>query len=173
MRERRSVYTAGVRLSALYSIPEGPSGTLATLNTMRQLAIQGKTYLPLRQLTLSLVQSIPSKNFLSEAQAIHRFVRDRIRYVMDVHNVETLHTVDAILANGQGDCDDKAILAAAMLESIGHPARFVAMGRAPGEFSHVYVETLISGNWRGMELTEPKPFGWEPSDMPYRMIVAV
>ena len=161
--------------ATLQAIPDGPDGTAVTLQLMRKLAVEGKTYLPLRQLALSLVRPLGQKDFLGEIKILHAYVRDHIRYVKDVHNVETLHTVPVILANMQGDCDDKAIFLAAMLESIGHQARFIAAGRHPGQFEHVWVEArLIPANkWIGLETTMPWQCGRVPQDLPYKMVMMI
>jgi transglutaminase-like putative cysteine protease len=140
---------------------------------MRKLAIDGKQWPPLRKLTLSLIQNLPPKDWTGEVRAIHAFVRDRIRYVRDVNNIETVHDVQTILQWGQGDCDDKSILLAAMLESAGHPARFVAVGEVPGEYSHVYVETKIGANWVPLETTMNWPMGKAPPGMVARMEVNI
>jgi len=93
---------------------------------------------------------------------LYRFVRDSIRYVQDVNEIETVQEPQKTLEFGAGDCDDKATLLAALLESIGHPTRFVAIGFEPGIFSHVYVESRIGDSWVAMETTEPVEMGWEP-----------
>lgn len=87
------------------------------------------------------------------------FCRDRIRYVKDIYGVETLHTPETLLQTGCGDCDDKSILLAAMLGSIGHKCRFIAVSVVPGQFSHVWVQVNIRGRWIDLEATEPVQFG--------------
>ena len=109
---------------------------------------------------------------MGEIKKLHKFVRDEIRYTKDINTVETVHTADRVLSQGYGDCDDKAVLLASMLEAIGHPARFVAVGFQPNHFSHVYVETLIGkkpGRWLALETTEPVSIGWSPRNVRARM----
>ncbi len=55
------------------------------------------------------------------SKKLHRFVRDNIRYIKDIRDVETVAYPDITLQQGQGDCDDKSVLLASLLESIGHP----------------------------------------------------
>lgn len=50
------------------------------------------------------------------------------------------------------DCDDCAMLAAALGKSIGLPARFLVMGFP--EYRHVYAELLTSNGWIDMDVTE-------------------
>ncbi len=53
-----------------------------------------------------------------------------------------------------GDCDDVATLAAALLTTLGVPARFVAI-REPGwpVFQHVYVEYETPAGWATLDPT--------------------
>jgi len=158
--------------AVLMGLPSGIEGTRQTLRIMRNLALQGKTTPMVRQLAVQLTMSLPQKDWLSEINALFYFVRDNIRYVRDIRNVETLHTADRVLMNRAGDCDDKSVLLASLLESIGHPSRFVAVGFKPDQCDHVYVETLRSANapralqssWMALETTEPVPPGWSAMD---------
>ena len=83
-----------------------------------------------------------------------------MRYIKDINGVETLADPLQVVRQGQGDCDDKATLIATLLESIGHPTRFVAVGFNAGELSHVYVETKLGSRWIALEPTEPVQMGW-------------
>lgn len=154
-------------------IPDGKAGTIATLKIMGRLARQGKKMLPVRQLALSLVRREGQKDWANEIKNLHAYVRDKIRYVRDIRGVETISTVDRILEAGQGDCDDKSVLLASLLESIGHPARFVAIKLGGDEFVHVYVETRIGNKWLALETTEPVDVGWEPQGVTKRLIYYV
>lgn len=129
---------------------------------MQRLVKQYKTNLAIREKALSLVRKVPDKDFAAQARVIFAWVRDHIRYVGDVNGVETIQTPDQTLRLGQGDCDDKALLLCALLESIGHKTRFLAIGRLPGHYEHVLAETRIGKAWFAMETTEPYSFGQPP-----------
>jgi transglutaminase-like putative cysteine protease len=147
------------RPAQLGELPAGESGTLATLRLMRQLVREGRKHPEIRAQALTLVDGLPSKAYRREAAMLYEFVRDQIRYTRDVHTVETLYQPQITLADRHGDCDDKVVLLASLLESIGHPTRFVAIGLQGGPFSHVYLETRIGAQWLAMDPTEPWPFG--------------
>jgi transglutaminase-like putative cysteine protease len=121
-------------------------------------------------LAVDLTSGLKQKDRLGEIAAIHAFVRDCIRYVWDVRGVETLHDTQRILDQKAGDCDDKSILTAALLEAIGYPTRFVAVGIAKDLYQHVLVEVQHKGQWIPLETTEPVPMGWYPTKFPYRML---
>lgn len=137
---------------------------------MSELVKRSKKNPDLRAFALSLVRRNGQKDYAGEVRDIHAFVRDRIRYVKDVTGVETLHTPEKLLELRQGDCDDKSTLLASLLESIGHPTRFIAVGFRPGRFDHVYVETKIGPRWVGLETTEPWPPGRVPPNPITRMV---
>jgi transglutaminase-like putative cysteine protease len=147
---------------ATLTIPSGAAGVRATLKIMRDLVRQGKKSPKIRQQALALTQHLKQKDKVGEVHALFEFVRDHIRYVRDVHEVETLHTAERVLEQRAGDCDDKAVLLASLLESIGYPTRFLAMGRKPGYFEHVIVETRPFGNWIALETTNAVPLGYMP-----------
>lgn len=129
---------------------------------MAELIRQGRTALPVRETMKTLIRHLPQKDYMGEIAAAHAFVRDRVRYTRDIRSVETLHTAERLLADRQGDCDDKSILVAALLESIGHRTRLVAIGPRKGVFSHVFPQVVHPkepGVWINLECTEPWPVG--------------
>lgn len=158
-------------LAQLIEISDGKEGTKQTLKIMRRLVRDGKKSVTVRSAALALLHDILQKDYRNEIYRIHSFVRDEIRYVRDINEVETLQTPDKTLELKHGDCDDKSTLAAAMLESIGHPTRFVAAGYGNGDFSHVWVETKLGAIWLPLECTEPVPLGWKAPGMKEFLIV--
>jgi len=158
--------------STMMGIPDGKAGTLATLKIMRRVTRRYKSSLPIRLLAQKLTRRLPQKNYTREVAVLHKFVRDKVRYVRDIRGVETIQTPIQTLKLGSGDCDDKSILVASLLESIGHPTRFVACGfNDTGAYSHVFTQTKIGGKWVSVETTEPWPLGKAPPKITTRMIV--
>lgn len=146
----------------LMPLSSGLAGIRETLNYMRRFVDQYKTHPVIRELALKLTRGINQKAYSEEAGALCAFVRDRIRYTRDINGVETVQTPLKTLEYGAGDCDDKATLLAALLESIGFETRFHAMGFKPQDVSHVLLECDINGTWVALETTEPVAMGWIP-----------
>lgn len=141
-------------------------GARQTLTKMATLARKGLRNQSIRNLAVQLTTAgflngtgLKQKDFTGEARRILRFVRDDIRYVRDTDGVELLHDPVTLLQTGAGDCDDKAILLAALLGSIGHQTRFVAVSFEPNIFCHVWLQDCLDGKWVDLEPTEPIPFG--------------
>jgi len=156
--------------ATLAALPDGAAGTRATLKLMARLAREGKKALPVRLAAQQLTQSLTQRDYPGEVRALHAFVRDRIRYVRDIRGVETLQDAERTLTIKSGDCDDKSVLLASLLESIGHRTRFHAVGFAPGSYSHVYAETLLGSKWIALETTENWKAGRAPANVVAHMI---
>lgn len=159
------------RTYTLSYIPSGESGVRATLAAMSKITKQYRKHPIVRELALSIVARVPEKKWRLEAEAILKWVQTNIRYVKDVRGVETLHTPVELLQLRQGDCDDMSMLSAALLESLGHPTRFAAVGINGGNFSHVFTQTKIGGKWVTLECTmKDFPLGKTPQKITRHMI---
>lgn len=148
----------------LAQIPDGKAGIRETLRVMSRIVKDWKKEPLIRDKAISLAASVPGKNFTGEAREIFLWVRDNIRYINDVTDIETVSTPDYTLFNSAGDCDDQSVLLASLLESIGHPTRFVAIGFEPNTYEHVFVQTKIGNRWYSMDPTEEQEFGWQAPD---------
>ena len=157
--------------STLARIPSGDAGTLRTLDEMVKLVRRWKKDAGIWKLSRQIVQPVPAHDYRGEVDAIFHWVKRNIRYTQDVRDVETLATPKATLEARAGDCDDMATLLATLLESVGHPARFIAVS-FPGEaFSHVIAETRIGPSWVALDTTVAKAtVGWRPPGIDRTMI---
>lgn len=149
--------------SSITFLPEGPEGVRLTLRQMARWTKAYRTDPAILATARRIIAHVPEKNYWAEADAIQQWVRDNVRYTRDIFDVETLSTPDVTLQVMQGDCDDKALLAGALLQATGHPVRYVAFAfSAPDAFEHVYVETKLGQHWVGVETTEAVALGWKP-----------
>lgn len=142
-------------------ISDGPQGAVQTMVAMRSL-VQQAVVDPsqrIRELALSI---IPSSAWVSQIRAIQVWVQNNIRYVQDPPNVELVQTPQKTVEYAAGDCDDQSVLTAALLTSVGHPSRFLAIGLNGGPLSHVLVQTQVGDNWVAVETIQPRPLGWMP-----------
>lgn len=106
-----------------------------------------------------LGDGLQQKDFSGEAKRLFAYVQNNVRYVRDTDGAELIHDPAYLLQIGAGDCDDKAILLASLLGSIGFATRFAAVAFEPDNYSHVWVQAWIGGKWVDLETTEPLPFG--------------
>lgn len=158
----------------LLGLPDGVEGVRATLEIMARIVRASRVDPGIRNTALALTRHAGNfgeeENFFAEIEALHRFVRDNIRYVMDVDEVETVQTPDVTLRLEAGDCDDKSVLLASLLNAVGHPARFAAVAFAPDAFEHVLVETKLGDKWLPLETTKPVQVGWYPEGVVSKML---
>ena len=145
-------------------IADGTAGIMQTVRTMRALVRAYRTNVVIRATAINLLTLAPPKDATAEIVALFEFVRDRVRYVGDVLDVETLTSPDKTLALNAGDCDDKSVLLAALLESIGYVTRFIVAGyNMPGVYEHVYVSAMLpDGSFIALDASEDMPAGYEP-----------
>ena len=165
----------------LAELPPGPGGAAATLRHMRDF-VESSIRDPsqtIRNKALDLVSGLPPRQWMAEIRALHAYVKDQIRYVRDPVGLELVQSPDKTIEIGQGDCDDKATLLAALLTATGHPARFIAVGFNGDPLSHVLVQTKVnstgndSKDWISLETIIDKPVGWFPPDVTSRYILKV
>lgn len=157
-----NLYPAGLP-TTFARIPQGVEGIRATMRLMRGMVQQWKLDPGVRALAKELTAGCRQGDYTCEAQQLHAFVRDRIRYVGDISGVQTLQTPRATLEQASGNCANKSILLASLLESINHKTRFVAGAYQEPEFyEHVWLETLLGRQWWPLETTKDVPAGWDP-----------
>lgn len=159
--------------TTLSGLAGGRAGIRATLSAMVKLTNAAKRDIEIRELALSILENVPAKCWVCEAKAIQNYVRDNIRYTLDIDGIETIASPQKTLEYKQGDCDDMSVLAASLLQVVGHPARFIAVGFNGRPISHVLVETLIGSRWQPMELTENLAFGVYPPNITTKLLAKV
>lgn len=152
------------------TLPPGDKGTRVTLAMMRDLALTGAKDPAVRETAIRVVQgsrTAREHDPASQLGALFAFVRDRITFIGDVAGVETLQSPRYTLRVRAGDCDDRAVLLAALARSInaapGMRFRAIAANRAaPRQFSHVYVVARVDGRDLALDPTyRGTPVGWQ------------
>lgn len=156
-------YYPAPRPMTMGAVPSGPAGIAATLKIMVAMARQWRKDGGVRELATQLVRDLPQYDTVGEVRALHAFVRDHIRYTGDIRDVETVQDPRATLQLGVGDCDDKSLLLASLLESINHPARFVAFKVGASGQWHVLTQTKLGQKWVTLETIRPVDIGWNPN----------
>jgi transglutaminase-like putative cysteine protease len=142
------------------------------MQNMRAL-VQQAVRDPAQAVRETAMRIIGDAGWVDQARALQSWVNSRIRYIRDPPDMELVQTPQYTMQQRGGDCDDQATLLAALLTSIGHPARFVALGFQGQPLSHVMVQTLVGQSWAGAETIIPKPFGWMPPGVTSHYIVKV
>lgn len=145
-------------------IADGPAGASQTIGQMRQLVLDAvrDPSQRVRELALSI---IPSSAWVPQVRSIQLWVQENIRYVQDPPDLELVQTPQKTIEYGAGDCDDQAVLVAALLTSVGHPCQFLAVGFQGGPLAHVLTRTKIGANWVAVETIKPVALGFLPPNI--------
>lgn len=132
---------------------------------MRRLAINAAVQPAVREVGARIVLGVPGMDGTLQAKVIREWIADHVEFLRDPYGVEALHEpvvmLRAILTRGvvQVDCDDVAILAAALGRTIGLRARFVTVGfNSPtAPFRHVWTELADprAQVWVDVDVTRP------------------
>lgn len=147
---------------AIARIPAGDSGTLATVAHMRRFVRRGVMY-PLTVQLAGLIVEGAGEYRPAQARALRSWLDHNTRFLPDPHGPELLRSVPEMLemlrARGWvlADCDDIAILGAALGKAVGFPARFTLLGfHHPGlPFRHIYSELFDGQRWVDLDVTRP------------------
>jgi hypothetical protein len=125
-----------------------------TIRQMRTLVDEALRDPAIIRLATDIVRSAPAFDDFAEANALYEWVRGNIRFTKDPVNKEKLYPPAELLKIRAGDCDDISMLLGTLLMAVGYPARLMtvaAAGGAPEQFSHVYIEGEINGEWIAMD----------------------
>lgn len=145
-----------------FTLPSGDAGIRALVGKMKGFARAGKINPEVRDLALQITGGLPGRDGYGQAHSIREWLTRHVAFTRDPDGTELLYTPARMLKilRKRGpplrmDCDDVAVLAAALGGSIGLKSRFVVVGflspKAP--FRHVWTE-LRSPSQRGAKWLE-------------------
>lgn len=127
---------------------------------MKRVARARSSHPTVRQLALAILRhhNTDSQNYVDEALAIGRYVKEKVKYVRDIEGIEQLHDPLTMIEQLQrgvacGDCDDMSLLIATLLLSVGHQPYFrIVKYKNGGSYQHIYV-VVYEKNWGGSSKT--------------------
>lgn len=135
-------------------IGDGDPAASATLATMTALVEGAATDYTVRRAAEQITDGVPSYDDAGVVHRLYQYVHHRVRYRLDPHGVELVKSPRALLSEiardgrGAGDCDDQAVLLAALLRSLGFATRFLAVSqRADGDLHHVLCAVQFGRGW--------------------------
>lgn len=129
-----------VRAEAL-AVGPGVAATFDTLNRMRRL-VRSSSAQPIVRWTAQHIVAGQGPRVADQVAALREWLAGNVEFLRDPRGVEHLTAPADLLAEGyqrglmQGDCDDIAMLGAALGMAIGLPARFYVVGRQ--RYEHVF-----------------------------------
>lgn len=151
-----------------FPLPNGDRGVAQTMSLARQLVDSAIKDPYINRTAIEILKSAgaPQYDQTAAARTIYNWVRRNIRYVQDPVGKETVRPANVILEVGAGDCDDiNGVLIPSLLGTIGITTRGVTIAAAPesNDFSHIYAEALLNGQWVALDAARPNVvFGQAP-----------
>lgn len=160
-----------------YKLPNGADGNIATVQFLVKLARKRAKHPVVRQLALNIIRHAGTKSmfYKDESIAIAKWVQSNLHYVKDISGVETVHDPLTMIDKVQRgtaavDCDDHAVLLAALLLSIGHRPifRIVRYSKNSASYNHIYVYEYVKNKNEQLHdrvvmdcIMKSKPIGFE------------
>lgn len=149
-------------------IPTGDFGTLAILSHMRRLAREAIADPLVRNTASAIVKHVSGKDAIAQAHVLRGWLTRSTQFLRDPNGTELLHSPRYLLVALRQtrqpvrvDCDDVAVLGAALGGAIGLRARYVVVGfHSPdAPFRHVWAElappmgTTVGARWIELDTT--------------------
>lgn len=100
------------------------------------------------------------RNVEEIAQAIYTWIIRNINYVRDPWDIERIQSPDVTIRQKAGDCDDHAILSAALLQSLGIQTGFRVVSRTGRSYDHIYTVYKSPTGWKSFDTTIAKHPGY-------------
>lgn len=149
-----------------FTLADGDAGTWQTVDVMRDLVQRGVAHPLVRRTAVDIARTVPPGDLNAIIRAIRRWLQDHVHFVYDPMNVEHVTAPDILLQEctvryfTTGDCDDVAVLGAALAGAVGIQARFVVLGFATdpeGRMGHVFTELFDGAQWLDLDITRSQP----------------
>jgi Transglutaminase-like superfamily len=159
---------ATLRGAFSFPLPGGDRGVAKTMELIRHLVDSAIKDPFINRTAIQILQraNTPQYNQRAAGQTLYDWVHQNIRYVPDPVGKETVRPANVILEVRAGDCDDiNGVLIPALLGTIGITTRGVTIAAAPDsdDFSHIYAEALLDGQWVALDAARPNVvFGQAP-----------
>jgi transglutaminase-like putative cysteine protease len=159
-----STYNDGNMKTTIRSSKDMPiEQRIATIQDLIHKSVQDPM---MRKVALQATAMCPERDQKCEAEAIYNYVKARVRYTGDVgpivhpdgsfEGIDLYQTARRTLEMGGGDCDDQAILNAALLAHNGlEPRLRVVKQRKDPDWSHIYTGAIINGKFIALDTTLP------------------
>lgn len=145
-------------------LSDGDLGTAQTIDAMRRCILESLALPIVRESAVSIVHDTDPTDKMSQVYAVRDWLAAHIHFLRDPAGVELLHTPEwqlrEIFAHGAArvDCDDAAILAGALMGSIGWNVTLVtaAFGERDAPYAHVWCSVSLDGaDWTELDVTRP------------------
>lgn len=141
----------------------GDLGAMQTLRKMRQIVNLSLADPVVIEAARAIVEDagVLGRDQLGKYLALRQWQEEHLQFLPDPIGMELLSTPRYMIQRVRqsqfvsGDCDDGAILGAALGKAVGLRAKFRALsfGSTGKPFQHVYTLLLVNGRWANLDTT--------------------
>lgn len=163
-------HAAAESRSLLGAVPHGDNGTRATLKAMRAVVRAALARPLVIETAHRIARGLPARDMRARALAVRSWLAAHFHFERDPSGVELLRTPEyqlrQLARDGviTGDCDDAAILGAALYAALGGRAALRAVSFRPrSPFTHVYAILTPQSKHASVSLDVTKPRGVNPA----------
>lgn len=110
---------------------------------------------------------VPERDWWGEVRQVFEAIRQNVRYVRDIHQIDTFQSPKRTLEFGGGDCDDYSITLGSALQSIGYPIKVrIVQTRDSSDYNHIFLLVGLPprgpNTWYSLDASMDKAPGWHP-----------
>ncbi|HBY62788.1 MAG TPA: hypothetical protein DEH78_23440 [Solibacterales bacterium] len=171
---RHPQFSGLVHFQREFRPPGDEASTAHTVALMAQYVREDSRSPLVRRAALAATHGRPTPR--EQLDGVFRWVKARVRFQLDEITAAgvaddpasaelLIRPVDLLtMPVPAGDCDDFAMLSAALLRSLGFETRFrtvAASASAPDSYSHVYTLARANGEWVALDCSHGPHLGWE------------
>lgn len=151
-------------LADLFVPAPGDTGTYNSLSKMKVFARRSAVHPLVRQTAVKIVEGAPDNDGQFHARLIRDWIEKNTRFLPDPSIAEAFYLPQGVIAEvltgkvARIDCEDVAMLAAALGMAIGLRARYNVVAFSPkGPYSHVWTDLAspYKRQWTQMDVTRP------------------
>lgn len=118
---------------------------------------------------------VPERDWWGEVRSVFGAIRENVRYIRDIHNIDTFQAPGRTLEFGGGDCDDYSITLGSALQSIGFPIKVrIVQSEGSPDYNHVFLLVGLPprnpSGWYSLDASVNKPAGWHAPKSALRKI---
>ena len=156
-------------------LPPGDAGVHLTLSVLSRLTAEAvKAHPEVWEATWKITYKYQQTDEVGQAKALLNYVQS-LRWRPDPLTTELVYAPWLVMKNQAGDCEELTSLLASMCMVAGFECRWLVISTVQSKaFHHILLESLINGQWTGMEPSvKSVPLGWIPSGITRALRVPV
>lgn len=138
-----------------------------TVSNILKLIRRGRVNREIQERAVGAIRAagIASTDYPHVIGAIAGYVRDNVMFVRDPYRTDEVFSAPETLTRGYSDCEDQAVTAGSLFESVGLPVKVVVVSKTGQLWDHVFLRVGYPPDnptrWVSVDTTISPPSGRE------------